>query len=73
MPTKKNPFYIMAVDAGTESVRVGVFNQFGSLLSSAAEAYETVYPQSGWAEQDPDAWWTALTRATRRCLENEPV
>lgn len=73
MPTEKNPFYIMAVDAGTESVRVGVFNQFGSLLSSAAEAYETVYPQSGWAEQDPDAWWTALTRATRRCLENEPV
>ena len=73
MPSEKDFLYYMAVDAGTESVRVGVFNQFGRLLSSAAAAYETVYPQSGWAEQDPEAWWTALTQATRRCLEKAAI
>ena len=70
MPILQDSSYFMAVDAGTEGVRVGVFNQIGSLLSSAAEAYETVYPQSGWAEQDPASWWNALTSATRRCLEH---
>ena len=62
--------YIMAVDGGTEGLRVGIFDFEGHLISQAAHTYETYYPRSGWAEQDPDEWWTALATAVHGALDN---
>ena len=65
--------YIMAVDGGTESVRVGIFDFEGHLVSQAPKAYKTYYPRSGWAEQDPDEWWTALIAAVHGALDNSTL
>ncbi|HUV09155.1 MAG TPA: FGGY-family carbohydrate kinase [Spirochaetia bacterium] len=61
--------YIMAVDGGTESIRVGIFDFEGCLVSQASHAYPTTFPRSGWAEQDPEDWWSALITATRDALK----
>ena len=60
--------YVLAIDGGTESVRVGLFDRSGRLMAKAAHSYGTAYPRSGWAEQDPDEWWAALASASRACL-----
>ncbi len=64
---------IFAIDGGTESVRVALFDLRGHLLATAAESYPTRYPDGGWAEQDPADWWTSLCRAARSCLQRAPA
>jgi FGGY-family pentulose kinase len=59
---------VIGVDVGTEGVRVGVFDLEGTPLAFASEPYELRHPHPGWAEQDPDAWWSALVAATRRAV-----
>lgn len=57
------PPYFMGIDGGTGSVRVTIFDKDGTNLGSKVSEYNTYYPRSGWAEQDPDEWWTALKEA----------
>ncbi len=57
---------IIAIDAGTQSVRALLFNPQGRLLlkeRAPIEAYS--YPQPGWVEQDPDLFWRAVCQACR--------
>jgi len=68
-----SPPYVMAIDGGTESVRVAVIDLEGRVVATAAQTYNTTFPRSGWAEQDPDEWWRALVVATRACLARAEV
>ena len=65
--------YVLGIDFGTESVRVGIFDLEGTPVVFAAEAYSLKHPHSGWAEQDPDEWWNCLVKATRRALDEGNV
>lgn len=60
--------YIMSVDGGTESIRVGIFDFEGHLVSQGTHAYRTTFARSGWAEQDPEDWWSSLIAATHQAL-----
>lgn len=65
--------YVLGVDFGTESVRVGVFDRTGQPLAFASRAYPLYHPHPGWAEQKPDEWWTALVTATRAAVAKSGV
>jgi len=65
--------YVLGIDYGTESVRVGIFDQEGTPVVFAGEAYSLNHPYPGWAEQDPDEWWGCLVKATRRALDEGNV
>jgi sugar (pentulose or hexulose) kinase len=68
--------YVVGVDGGTESIRAGVYAAAdGTLLASAAVAYRsgTSYPRPGWAEQDPEDWWTGLGQAVREAVAKSGV
>ena len=60
--------YVLGIDFGTESVRVGVFDLTGAPRALASQPYPLHHPQPGWAEQDPEAWWSALVAATHAAL-----
>jgi len=68
MPTS-NPLFL-SIDAGTESLRVGLFDTHGHLLNHSTCAYPTTFPQPSWAEQDPQDWHRALITALRECLQS---
>jgi sugar (pentulose or hexulose) kinase len=58
---------ILALDVGTQSVRALLFDAAGTLVDIGRVPIEPyVSPQPGWAEQDPEVWWTALGEAARR-------
>jgi FGGY-family pentulose kinase len=61
--------YLMGVDFGTGSVRVGIFDSEGMPLVFHVVEYETRHPRPGWAEQDPDEWWSCLVASSREAME----
>ena len=45
--------YIMALDAGTTSVRAVIVDEYGCVVAHASRSLKMRYPQPGWVEQDP--------------------
>jgi len=56
---------ILAIDVGTTNAKAAVFASDGRLLASEGYEYPTYYPRPGWAEQDPEDWWTHAVMAAR--------
>ena len=73
MESPTSPPYVLCLDGGTESIRAGIFDRSGNLLSTSSSAYTTHFTKPGWAEQDPGEWWTAAVRAIKDCLALAPV
>lgn len=60
--------FVIGIDGGTESLRVGVYSLTDRPLGFASEPYATTFPHAGWAEQDPEAWWASLLKALPEAL-----
>jgi FGGY-family pentulose kinase len=65
--------YFMGIDGGTESVRVGVFDQEGAPVGFASSIYALKHPRPGWAEQDPDEWWSSLVAAVKEVMSKNHI
>ena len=66
------PTAILAVDVGTTSAKGGLVGLDGTVLASARAAYPmTVADRPGWAEQDPETWWDALTGVARELVDRD--
>ncbi len=63
---------IIAHDVGTSGNKAALFDSAGRLLASFTAPYDTSRPHPGWAEQDPDEWWSAVCLTTRRLLDCVP-
>lgn len=68
---------LLGYDLGSSSVKASILEaDTGSLIASAyrpREEMEIMAPQTGWAEQDPDTWWTNLKLATHDVLEQGDI
>jgi xylulokinase len=57
---------ILAVDLGTTEAKAGLIDADGRLVATARAGYAIDVDASvGRAEQDPEAWWTALAAVSR--------
>jgi glycerol kinase len=57
---------VMALDAGTTSIRAILFDHDGEVVASASQEFPQIYPEPGWVEHNPhDIWNTQLTVAKR--------
>ncbi len=65
--------YLLAHDLGTTGNKATLFDDSGQLIATAFEGYPTYYDQPGWVEQDPEAWWTAVCRASAGVLTEAGV
>ena len=65
--------YLIGVDGGTESLRAGVFDHAGVPLAYAATTYATEFPAPGWAEQNPQDWWSALGQSVREAVKKAGI
>jgi xylulokinase len=65
---------ILGIDLGTTEVKAGLIDLDGRLLAIARAGYGlAVGHGTGWAEQDPGAWWSAVVGAVRALHGPEPV
>ncbi len=61
--------YVISHDVGTGGSKAVLTDLEGRIISYRFEPYETDYCQPGWAEQDPEDWWRAVTESTRKLME----
>jgi ribulokinase len=73
MSGERRPPYILAIDAGTEAIKAGLFDLSGRRVAMGARPYPTYFPAPGWAEQDPADWWQGLVGAVHDCLRSATV
>ena len=52
--------FVLGIDAGSRSIRSGVFGLDGTLLGAATHPIDTSYPRVSWAEQNAEDWWKAV-------------
>src|ERR1700746_2747591 len=57
---------LLGIDLGTSSVKTVAVSVSGKILGLGSVEYPILTPQPGWAEQDPEDWWNATTRAVRQ-------
>ncbi len=65
--------YIMAIDQGTTSTRTCLFNQVGSLVAQASEAYPQIYPKPGWVEHDPEDIWRTTINTMKKAMDQSGI
>lgn len=64
---------LLGIDLGSSSVKVAVVDPETGRAVGRAQSPEAEMaidaPEPGWAEQDPETWWTHTQRATRAALD----
>src|ERR1700680_1281228 len=51
--------YILALDAGTTSVRAILFDHAGQIRGVAQKEIQQIYQRPGWVEHNPQEIWSA--------------
>src|SRR5437667_11341683 len=54
---------LVGLDVGTSGVKALALSATGEIVARAEHGYPLATPQPGWAEQDPEDWWTAAQAA----------
>jgi len=69
--------YLLGYDVGSSSVKASLINaESGRAVATAFHPKKEMKihaPRAGWAEQDPDHWWSNLILATNDVLQNSEI
>ncbi len=66
--------YLLGIDLGTSSVKTIVFEaESGQTLAGASYEYPIFHPQPGYAEQNPDDWWSAAAQTVRQAVQQSGI
>ena len=63
--------YIAAIDQGTTSSRMMIFDHGGAEAGRGQLEFEQILPQAGWVEHDPAAIWESVQKAVGEALEGD--
>ena len=65
--------YVLGIDIGTSACKVALFSNAGEVIAQATNPYPVLYPQAGWAEQNPADWWEAVSLAIVEILKTSKI
>ncbi|MCH7721666.1 MAG: xylulokinase [Planctomycetes bacterium] len=60
---------LLGIDVGTTGTKALLIDVQGKTVACAVHEYPLLTPHPGWAEQDPNRWWTATTDVIRRVIK----
>ena len=59
----------IGIDLGTSAVKLLLVNENGEILGDVSEEYPIYFPHSGWSEQNPEDWYSAVLKGLSRLLD----
>jgi ribulokinase len=65
--------YVLGIDAGTESIRTGIYDQNGECVSFGVSENTNIHRHPGWGEQSVNQWDASMLESIKRAFENSPV
>ncbi len=65
--------YVVAHDVGTSGSKGTLIDAHLKVKASESYQYEVLFPEKGYAEQNPQDWWDAVTKTTRALVERTGV
>lgn len=65
--------YVLGIDFGGGASKATLLGEDGVIAAEATYEYPTLYPKSGWTEQDPDDWYRATKENIRAVLEKSGI
>ncbi len=65
--------FVVGIDLGTSSCKVGVFDPDGTPHGHGQAAYAIAREADGQAEQSPEDWWPSVCQAVRQALQSGQV
>ncbi len=61
---------LVGIDVGSSGAKATAVDASGVVIASSdTHSYPTRYPRPGWAEQEPEDWYTTACAAVRQCVE----
>ena len=61
--------YYLSFDAGTQSVKVAVYNENMECIVQVSNQTTLTYPQSGWVDMNADEYLALTKRGMKQCVE----
>lgn len=65
--------YVAAIDQGTTSTRMIIFNHDSEIVAVAQKEHRQIYPQPGWVEHDPMEIWERTQEVAREALQKAAI
>ncbi|MEJ6479087.1 MAG: xylulokinase [Octadecabacter sp.] len=63
----------LGIDLGTSGLRALLVDADGTTIGTSEQHYDAVHPKSGWSEQDPADWISALEAAITALRQDYPA
>lgn len=61
-------FSVLSFDFGTSGVKAALVSSEGMIIACESEGYDLIVPKTGYAEQSPGQYWSAMVKCVRRIL-----
>lgn len=60
----------IGIDLGTSAVKLLLVGENGNIFNEISKEYPVYYPHSGWSEQNPEDWWSAVCAGINELTAN---
>ncbi|MDD4069378.1 MAG: FGGY family carbohydrate kinase, partial [Candidatus Izemoplasmatales bacterium] len=65
--------HILAIDQGTTSSRVVIFNQEGKIVSFHSKEFKQYFPKPGYVLHDPEEIWESVVFCLNKALSKAKI
>ena len=65
--------YVLGIDAGTESIRTGVYDETGNCAGFGVSENRNIHLHPGWGEQNIDQWDKSLVESIRSAIKASDI
>lgn len=65
--------YLIGIDIGTSATKTVLFDEKGTVITSASREYPLYQPKNGWAEQNPKDWKNAVLFTLKEVITTSGV
>jgi ribulokinase len=65
--------YILGIDAGTESIRTGIYNEIGECIGFGTSENKNIHLHPGWGEQSIVQWDCSLIESIKNALTSSRI